>query len=38
MNINDAVAGPSVGSNPTGAMGVYLLCIVCCQVEVSVTS
>ena len=35
MNINDAVAGPSVGSNP---MEVCLLCVVCCQVEVSVTS
>jgi len=37
MNINDAVAGPSVGSNPTGGMEACLLCVVCCQVEVSAT-
>jgi len=28
MNINDAVAGPIVGSNPTGGMEAYLLCVV----------
>jgi len=38
MNINDAVAGPSVGSNPTGGMEACLLCVVCCQVEVCVTN
>jgi hypothetical protein len=40
------IAGPSgrsppeiVGSNPTGAMDVYLLLsVVCCQVEVSATN
>ena len=26
------------GSNPTGGMDVYLLCVVCCQVDVSATS
>jgi hypothetical protein len=28
MNINETVAGPSVGSNPTGGMEVHLLCVV----------
>jgi hypothetical protein len=28
MNIKDAVAGPSVGSNPTGGMEACLLCVV----------
>jgi hypothetical protein len=27
-----------VGSNPTGGMDICLLCVVCCQVEVSATS
>jgi hypothetical protein len=27
-----------VGSNPNRRMDVYLLCVVCCQVEVSATS
>ena len=29
MNINDAVAGPSVGSNPTGGMEACLFCVLC---------
>ena len=27
-----------VGSNPTGGMDIFLLSVVCCQVEVSATS